>query len=66
MAKSGDYNDYLKILCGWRDSNSQGVSHTPLKRARIPIPPHPHLSALPLYHTYLPDGKGLRGNIDTV
>lgn len=28
-------------LCGWRDSNSQGLRHTPLKRARIPIPPHP-------------------------
>ena len=28
-------------ICGWRDSNSQGQGHTPLKRARIPIPPHP-------------------------
>ncbi len=30
-----------KSLCGWRDSNSQGVSHTPLKRACLPVPPHP-------------------------
>jgi hypothetical protein len=27
---------------GWRDSNSQGLPHTALNRARIPIPPHPH------------------------
>ena len=27
--------------CGWRDLNSQGRSHTPLKRACLPIPPHP-------------------------
>jgi hypothetical protein len=29
------------LICGWGDSNSQGLSHTHLKRARIPIPPHP-------------------------
>jgi hypothetical protein len=28
-------------ICGWGDSNSQGLCHTHLKRARIPIPPHP-------------------------
>ncbi len=28
-------------LCGWRESNSQGFPHTPLKRACLPIPPHP-------------------------
>ena len=28
-------------LCGWRESNSQGLPHTPLKRACLPIPPHP-------------------------
>ena len=30
-----------KEECGWRDLNSQGRSHTPLKRACLPIPPHP-------------------------
>ena len=30
-----------KKKCGWRDLNSQGRSHTPLKRACLPIPPHP-------------------------
>ena len=31
----------LEKKCGWRDLNSQGRSHTPLKRACLPIPPHP-------------------------
>ena len=26
--------------CRWGDLNPQGFLHTPLKRARIPIPPH--------------------------
>lgn len=29
------------VVCGWRDSNSHSVSHTPLKRTCLPIPPHP-------------------------
>ncbi len=33
-----------KKKCGWRDLNSQGRSHTPLKRACLPIPPHPLVS----------------------
>ncbi len=28
---------------GWRDSNSHGLPHTPLKRARLPVPPHPQI-----------------------
>ena len=27
------------IWCEGRDLNSQGINHTPLKRARLPIPP---------------------------
>ena len=30
------------FYCRWRDLNPQGSLHTPLKRARIPIPPHRH------------------------
>ena len=30
-----------EMKCRWRDLNSQGRSHTPLKRACLPIPPHP-------------------------
>ena len=29
-------------LCGKRDLNPYGVNHTPLKRARLPVPPLPH------------------------
>ena len=29
------------IKCGRRDLNSQGLSHTLLRRARLPIPPRP-------------------------
>ncbi len=28
--------------CGKRDLNPYGNSHTPLKRARLPVPPLPH------------------------
>ncbi len=31
--------EYIK--CGRRDLNSQGLSHTLLRRARLPIPPRP-------------------------
>ncbi len=34
------------LLCGKRDLNPYGVNHTPLKRARLPVPPLSHL--LPL------------------
>ena len=30
--------------CGKRDLNPYGVNHTPLKRARLPVPPLPHSS----------------------
>ena len=30
------------FYCRWRDLNPQGSLNTPLKRARIPIPPHRH------------------------
>ena len=33
--------NYKLILCGRRDLNSQGLGHTLLRRARLPIPPHP-------------------------
>ena len=29
--------------CGKRDLNPYGVNHTPLKRARLPVPPLPRL-----------------------
>ena len=29
--------------CGRRDLNPYGVIHTPLKRARLPVPPLPHV-----------------------
>ena len=31
-------------LCGKRDLNPYGVNHTPLKRARLPVPPLPRLA----------------------
>ena len=30
---------YLLFWCGKRDLNPYGVNHTPLKRARLPVPP---------------------------
>ena len=30
------------VLCGKRDLNPYGVNHTPLKRARLPVPPLSH------------------------
>ena len=32
--------------CGQRDLNSYGVNHTPLKRARLPVPPRPRMHAI--------------------
>ena len=34
---------HCPFYCRWRDLNPQGSLHTPLKRARIPIPPHRHI-----------------------
>ena len=34
------------VLCGKRDLNPYGVNHTPLKRARLPVPPLPHSTEL--------------------
>ena len=31
--------------CGKRDLNPYGVNHTPLKRARLPVPPLPHIAS---------------------
>ena len=31
------------VLCGKRDLNPYGVNHTPLKRARLPVPPLPRI-----------------------
>lgn len=33
----------IKLKCRRRDLNPQGLLHTPLKRARIPIPPLRHV-----------------------
>lgn len=33
-------NVIVFLWCRWGDLNPQGFLHTPLKRARIPIPPH--------------------------
>ena len=33
--------------CGRRDLNPYGVLHTPLKRARLPVPPLPHIGPHP-------------------
>ncbi len=38
--KAGSYEP---ALCGKRDLNPYGVNHTPLKRARLPVPPLPHI-----------------------
>ena len=31
------------VWCGKRDLNPYGVNHTPLKRARLPVPPLSHM-----------------------
>ena len=33
----------LFVWCGKRDLNPYSVNYTPLKRARLPIPPLPHI-----------------------
>ena len=35
--------EVIGYWCGRRDLNSYGVTHTPLKRARLPVPPRPHM-----------------------
>ena len=45
---------YLLFWCGKRDLNPYGVNHTPLKRARLPVPPLPritHYCAQRIYYT---------------
>jgi hypothetical protein len=37
----GITQDLFEKWCGWRDSNSHDLSHSPLKAACLPIPPHP-------------------------
>ena len=39
MISSHDQNTIT--TCGWWDSNPQVLRHTPLKRACLPISPHP-------------------------
>ena len=34
------------LWCGRRDLNPYGVTHTPLKRARLPVPPRPRPKGL--------------------
>ena len=48
------------VLCGKRDLNPYGVNHTPLKRARLPVPPLPHslLELLPSTLDIIPLGCG--------
>ncbi len=42
----------LSLWCGKRDLNPYGVNHTPLKRARLPVPPLPHsLERYIVYYT---------------
>ena len=42
-------------LCGKRDLNPYGVNHTPLKRARLPVPPLPQMTGKILStHTIIP------------
>jgi|GEM_PF-1581837 hypothetical protein len=53
--------EYIKKWCPGRDLNSYGVNHTPLKRARLPVPPPGHsiYSAVFNVHHRLYDHKGL-------
>ena len=44
----------FSFWCGKRDLNPYGVNHTPLKRARLPVPPLPriaHCRAQRIYYT---------------
>ena len=51
--KAGRLKAYLLFWCGKRDLNPYGVNHTPLKRARLPVPPLPRvrLARNILYYT---------------
>ncbi len=42
------------VLCGKRDLNPYGVNHTPLKRARLPVPPLPLAIAVATLTELLP------------
>ncbi len=43
--QKGDTHKVYRLFrwCGRRDLNPYGVNHTPLKRARLPVPPLPHI-----------------------
>ena len=45
------------LWCRRRDLNPHGFPHTPLKRARIPIPPRRHIYLIFNYRVYLPSRK---------
>ena len=47
----------LDIWCRRRDLNPHGFPHTPLKRARIPIPPRRHIYSIFNCRVYLPSRK---------
>lgn len=40
----------VDILCGKRDLNPYSVNYTPLKRARLPVPPLPRANVIILHH----------------
>lgn len=41
----------VKMMCGRRDLNPNPLLDTPLKRARMPIPPQPHSLGNEVYYT---------------
>ena len=51
--KRDAYASRSSVWCGKRDLNPYGVNHTPLKRARLPVPPLPRvrLTRNILYYT---------------
>ena len=53
MDKKSRINMIRLFWCGKRDLNPYGVNHTPLKRARLPVPPLPRvrLARNILYYT---------------
>ncbi len=44
IAKENPHSCECGFLCGKRDLNPYSVNYTPLKRARLPVPPLPHTS----------------------
>ena len=52
------------LWCGRRDLNSYGVNHTPLKRARLPVPPLPRVVLFlttGLLYTIFRKSQGVKG-----